>query len=764
MSATLLLMAWKLVEAVLLHPTRESVLLDAPGCRGSIAGPLAFEEERGQAPTLRVPLAPAGLSGADLWTIRAVLRLRYEAENGDDRFAAWRVERVNRGYDGEADDQAQLRPLYLDLADSAARLTLADAGLTTLQISLVNRPVADTLAAILDPRNGAPVMPNGAPMFVLGSVAPAFSGVRADVSLTGATTLELVEALCQSVGARWKARLVLSGADYGDELYEVDLVQAEEPPGALGKLWKRTGDGPVAVPTVGNAPGVRPNVARLSTEEEQGDLYTVVLPVCGDEGVPMTLEKARWHVSNRLVDVPGNRTRYTLGVHDDAGEGNWRGPIFDGFDAAGLSLHFYGGANQTWAVVAVEPPDKVWVAGQQVLTPSFPAGFVRAGGVPVQTLELPDAVAAFGRIERVVRFDDVAPYPNLLPSSHVSSIFETWGSSWPKGWHALDAPNGDVAASPTTEEVDVAHGSKSLRVVAAGGGDGVYCHFDYEWATYRREVGVWVSARVLSGTLRIEVLAHVDGPDPDVVLGSVETTAAVLSEFTFAFGEGVVPPTSYAADVRFIAVGGPCTFVVDAVTAVNATTPSPWQPRMGPAALWEAAAEALLEASETELTAESEFFDLAAVDGGQAVEAGGWVRVRPDGAAPFDARARHVRWWEDFGSFPVEKEGRFGRERPDFSKRLRRSPPRASGAPASLLRLTQYGGYELLSQAGHTATLDPHSGATADATYYDVVFDGVTYTRGRARLGPAAVVALRVRRNPDDPRVATILLTDAPAS
>lgn len=753
----------RIVDALLLSADRATVLLNLGQLAVCVSGLLARSEQYPSLPKATLPLV-AGVPATELFTVRTVLRLEYE----DGRLLAWRVSKRTTDYSGQSwpGCTVELVPLWGDLTAGVLAVDLPTAGITTPRVALLSRLPTSALGVAFDPTSGAPRVASGAPQFVVGDVAEVYADRRVEVSLTGATPLDVLEAVAESLGCLWRAELVASGSGYAEEVYEVDLYEPTSPvtvtPAKAGRsAFLGTVEGIPDLALANNGELYTPNALGLSVTDDGAGLYTAVFALTAGGDDQQTVAGARW--APLLQD---DADADAEGFHRISSP-FWISPVgrdnLVPYDGAldGLYLAGYEDPDGPYLIAESRAPDRVKLPpGVRLVYASY--GLQHADGLPLARLTLAPAVAEFGRVERAVTYDDVAPYSNLHtePTCSRAEDPETPLGPWPTAFERDPDAVPPVVFAWTDLDVDVSVGERSAKftmdaggvvrtrlVGGAGGGLGLRA--------------AWCSLRVVSGAVTFRMVAS----DGEVLMAGDVVAGLTLSKVDVQVGEAEVHGRGIR--IEWVAQSAGAVLVIDALTITASPNPQPYQPLMGPNALWRRAWEDLLLQQDRTVTASSEFFNLA--DLGLApgdVEVGSWVAVHAGGRSPFFAQVLDVSWSESIfgdGQDP-ERSARFGPAPFTLADRLSGAPEVASKAEGSK-RAPEY---PVLFDRGALAgpiegrAVEPGPGASVTASTVERTFLGRTYTLPVLTVGDAAVQTLSVRRIPGRMDAATLLLNDTP--
>lgn len=709
------------VNVQLLSPTRATVVLDHAGVVDCAAGPFEFAERYPSSPRarLRIHNHPSKTSP---WSIRRVVRVEYDTGEVE----SWRVRR--RVVDHAGDASVELVPLWMDLSERVLMVDLEDAGITTPRLALLDRLPADAIGVAFDPVNGAPSI-GTEPMFLVGEIDPQIVDKRVDVLLTGASPLQVVEAVCSQLQCLWRARLIRSGLDASGEMYEVDLyLPAPE----------------VAVASVGNVPAVA-NALRLLITDDASELFTVSVPLsAGGEDSQQTTADAYW-TTDPGVPVPPFGWSVRLMIPQElrgSGSGDsvpYAGAL-NGYWIRSLDEPVPGFENR-FEIIQSYPPD-------ELIVPGF-AWFQRyrleqANGLPVTRLVDKPGVAQHGVVERSIVYEDVAPLPNLFQYPAMTTETEVSGVTTLDGVIPLGASTLTYVWS--TADVDVTVGERS-PIVTLDGEAALSVPF-----TGYRVVGVpparslWISLRVLTGQLRINSY-RLDGDGvPYVHISAAASPSEFLTEFSIELG-GENDPDDYVFGL--VSVGGPCEVAINAITIVPSTTHQPYQPLMGPNALWGRAWDDLLLSRRNVTTAESEFIDLALLGLSTApISAGDWVQIHPDGRSSFPVQVLETRWMEGLHGQAADpqRQARFGPPPPEIGS-LIRQPRHQLGEVEGSRRAPDLARLIDLGPVMFGRAVETSDGSTITVGSASRTFMGETYAMDTLAL-PAGIAALAVRRLP----------------
>lgn len=438
--------------------------------------------EPDQRVTETLPLHP----NAGYLRARATLRLDFAESGVFSRREWWRLWRVAEP-EGEAAQTGVIvcewRPYWLILDEAvAAPRTGAGALSDDLAFALTDRTPASALGVLFDPENGAPVLPDGDPLFAVGDVHALFSERSAEIDAEAATALGVLTGVCESLGCEWRARVVVdtdpTGSDPYTDTYAVDLLI---PPGERGLfepgieadelVLDLTLLAKDALSATGDAPRYGPGVSLVRGEEGQ-EAVSAVFPLSeavdvGQAGVAGAL----WYpgpstfylkVEETIVEIHRSR----IGEYPAPALVVWEADALNGY-----AVQETGGLARTFPIADSAYPNVLTLTGDaetvplfrevRILTPEDHHG-TGTGRVPVRVLASPLLRAAYGPGERPIRFS-AHPLPNLLDRAGVSSDFSRWTGGLPYG---VDE-EGDVTVTETTDAADVRHGARSAEVAFA---------------------------------------------------------------------------------------------------------------------------------------------------------------------------------------------------------------------------------------------------------------------------------------------------------
>ena len=361
--------------------------------------------------------------------------------------------------------------------------------------------------------------------FVGGTVPAAFADRLITLEASRVSKLEFLKALLGQLrkddGAACEWEATWDGAAYRIDLVEeASWTVAERAAGVADPALR-----PIEAPTAFynrrfGQPDSKANRLRMREEASSEGLFTAIVMTAGEEG-EVIVGDARWYVTaSSSVTVEGEaRTVLTLAPLS----GGTYGPVYADDALVGLYVaNATGTASflQGHVVRATRQPDEAGVAGSSaaigpghivafftqdpssitVISPRWPYGFegttVNVNPAPLRphAFSLPSAVAAYGRVERVEHFADVAPYRNELTRLGmvplISADFSQWETLsdlngthyWPQGWipglHSSDLVS--LGQYPTFSEILrsgsegylVRYGTSAARVTCSTPGTG----------------------------------------------------------------------------------------------------------------------------------------------------------------------------------------------------------------------------------------------------------------------------------------------------
>ena len=666
----------RLLSLQLFSPDRSAALLSEPETE-RLLGPHPVRRLYGE-PVKVTTESLQFAAGAGFLAKRTALRGVYEdlddaVGDGSVRVVRWWRCRELTESVGDSDLVVRCvwRPLWLDAAETVARpgdvAVLGDAGTLDLALRLVDRPLADALAVVLDPANGAPALADGSPLLSVGVVEGDLVGGVVSFTASGATTLGAVEALAgnapraDGIGAEYRVRVV-EGASPALDTYAVDLFVPPDPNDAST----------VPVVTV-DLRDLESNATRVSRTASDEGAVSVVVPVSSGAAEGETSGSI---AGNRLAVASASGAALTLGA----------AVVWEPGALVGLTLQDLG-TGETRAVTASEAPSTLTLDAAFPSTPQA-VRLLSPDGGPLVALGSPALVGDLGRIERAVAFD-VSPLANVLAEpgrtpEPVSADLSEWtdGDERPLGVYKI----GETGALPTfARETDpglIRYGAAGLRVVAPSDGSGARV----DCGPYRADVGAWAGLHLVSGTVALRLsqrdpargrevtVIEAEGSSQDDLVAFTELAVAVTADRFPAASDG--GPEALTLDV--VAKGGPAEFVLDALTLTAAPQAAPYAARMGPRALLEAAAAYLggLVTNGASDTYEAEWFDLESLDGGDGryLLPGDPVRLRvrlAAGEVTRDVRLLELSYVDAVGQAPVEIRGRFGRALPTLYDAVR---------------------------------------------------------------------------------------------
>lgn len=657
----------------------------------NLVSAFTYSDEMGAERTLTLTLVHAAAPGAREFTGGRVVRIERQSAKGlkvgargtSPGTELWRIDVDTSDADEGASVRINCVPLAEDLTRAVARFSSGQVG--DAQVFLTGRTAEQALEAILDPENGAPAH------FAAGTVDASLAGIQSDVVASAAYTMDLLNLLCQQAGCAWRDRVELVD---GEEVIAIDLVPLASPD---------TDDPSFTVNNDMIRAGQPANAQRLTRVEDVRGFPTALVPISTTVDPPVTVASAVWKIeaAAKPAGAPsgtGARFYFPETVLSQVGEEVT--PIV--CDGALNGLHLLDvDTGQSFVIVETYGPERPEAERNRIVlggSVGFPDGrrevrIVRADGTAVMAVEHPELTQRYGRREALHPVP-VPPYAEVLASKGITTDMSAWepvpygvGDEIPAGfgfllWLDLQ---GQVGIERTSDADDVVNGTSSARFTmdpASGivvprrplGGStddrfGVDLDgFNEDHAT--GHLSIWFAYRLEAGACevileQVNVLDDNNDGRPDEEVRNVIERAQLTLQTGETGGSGSFNEFRFELSAEHLPVGGlsnvrlvfqsrdGATLLLDALTAVHATSAQPYSPVPGPRGLWLSGARRLRELARYGAVAwNGQSFDTAAlgVSAEEPVSAGDVVRVVADGYPDERAYVLRASWAESVGS------------------------------------------------------------------------------------------------------------------
>ncbi len=542
--------------------------------------------------SLRTALVSPVHPAAEYLTAGRVLELTYTLDHTDPEEEVTERWRITRAEADEAGGGAAgggfritARPIELDLQESIAKRTYSD-GTVTPYVSVYNMAVSDALDFILEDL-GDPGGPTTAKdSFPPGDVDASLASVAVTFAAEGATHFDLLRLLVENVGAETgNEGALLSFRPVGGVVY-VDVLAAPFED--------------AAVATLGHG-----EVFALRRTEDYGERPTRLFPLAGPEGAGVTIADLVWTVAgynspSDTVDVrtPAGANGLSAGI--DIGP-VWKSDALIGAFIGNDDEGFAEITDSTYPSSLVTDGSRPFVIGEKVRLAED------ALGAPLTSLEVVGTPAGAAVRERLRRYADVGPAPNLIEQAGHDATFETVSDFTLLGTAA------DAAVTASASPQLVRFGEGSRRITASAVGDGI------ETELYDLDIGdtksgdlpqrlppyasAWLGAHYESGKWYVEIVDSlgVSFPGDDVGRFDAEEDEAIALAGFEPSNVGKETNGRYQVKLRITCVdlgeGGAASIVLDAATLTQSALEYPYRPGLGPFEAWQRAARELRKLS-----------------------------------------------------------------------------------------------------------------------------------------------------------------------
>lgn len=463
-----------------------------------------------------------------------ILKFTYD----DSTIAEYRIVDRTREYSGQQPFTLTAQPLIQDLATSTIRKSYG--GHIRASAAFYQQTFTDIMNSLLTSDYNCP------DYFELGNVPASFDERLYDKNFNATYFMTAIKKLTADAGGEW-------GVSYDTlrDIYKIDFYESGELGGGKKEADSRT---------IGIKPG-NGNQLQMQRKDSSETFFSRIVPLSGQKNTVQTMGAARWNVKSK------NASSITLS--DDA-------IAKDGYGLIEDETVYFGNTKEGWVeITATQAPQTLLVAS----SPSgISYGYFKRGVNKKDTvfLEDSDAVNEIGIIEKKYNRPDIGPFSNLVENAGISPALSHWESGEPVGWDSLGA----ATISKTANDLYVRYGAYAAKV-QADKGDGLQ---SIAINVDPQELSPYFSLQTYlqcpAGMVKVEIL------DSNGDVHPTDAVAKTNSNTTIGISIGGEKLPAGDCKIKFIAIEDNTTFYVDAVSFTNSGSPQPYQPLMGPRALW----------------------------------------------------------------------------------------------------------------------------------------------------------------------------------
>lgn len=601
--------------------------------------------------------APIALKSTPVLTERTILKVQYANPATD--YKLWRVKRIDMDVTGERGVEVHCEPLWNDLSNIIVRRTLTG-GFTDLSLTLVGLTLNQALTEVISSTYGLPST------FNLGTVHANVSGESVVVEFAAKSFMTVIRSLTEQIALQSGRGCEFEFVwDNGNSRYDINFYDE------IG--WtsaERTADTPDPTLRKIHGPGTAGDNNRMRGKHERDarQFFNRVIPVSGDDDELITIGKAEFKGDSESPAGWINLESDVRIVHKD----DQFIDLYIGNDDIGFAKITDSKADNSGKNAFTTDGTEANMVGEWLRFAS------NSSGDEIIYIDDRESVVTdgHGAVEKVVKFPDVPPYPNLLVRNGINASMDTGSggtNSWlPTGWSKVGTPN----TNQNTNTEFFRFGAGSLKVETNVNEEGVKCSFTWAADTDNPYVGMWVFLRS-DGTNPVRI--EFEDADGEVWPAS-EYAQSNSTELRGFYAEGFEPAAG-TLTFKVIAANAGTTFYLDAMTVTRSATHWPYADRMGPAALFkEGVTELALNGGTLPPSISIEALDVTAVKSGTEIVLGSHVQYNDifsdGGTAKIAVNSRVVQLDYTEGRFEgrLLKKVRLSNKRKDFSDRFRLVP------------------------------------------------------------------------------------------
>lgn len=519
------------------------------------------------------------------WHMQGTLQERHRLIVGYDTdddgaaniYRAFRIRTLDEGYGAASSVKVQAWSLDTELGDQIWSKVLTPSTIVTQAFHRTAMTVTNILTDLFGGIR---------PEFVKGTVATSLASLEVSIYANASSAMQILRVLADAIrtvhglSLEYETSFNNATGDLTFNFYEERGWSASERSGGSADPDLRPIDAPTGDGTTGTM-----NLIGAQFQRTGSDFFSRLYPYGGSENERIGIGGTYWDVATAAYNATDGETTLTLSDNPIYKTNSLADPrLGAGFCVANSSDTFY-------LIQETTSPDTVVVTGDASSETALRfANMDSAFTVDwdVAFVHDKDAEDTHGLVERVIDLPDVRPFANLLLDAGVSVDLSDWTTSaYPDGWNPL---LGTETITEATDYIYVEHGTSSCKVACGTDAGLVTDSITLAPTQLSPYFSAWALVRVESGSVRLELVDSAGEVHP-VGVTHYEGNADYLEAIAF----GGTAPAAGAAVLRLRALEDSTVFYLDAATLCQSVGWWPYAERMGPRALWAAAAEILLE-------------------------------------------------------------------------------------------------------------------------------------------------------------------------